>query len=213
MSMHVETLSIGLPSLLQSAPREVMSGIAKDATVERLAVTSSGFAGDGQVERHVHGGEDKAVYAYPGEHYTHWQQVLGRTLRTAQFGENLTTRGLLESDIVLGARYRVGSAELVATQPRLPCYKLGIYMGDDKFPNRFLASGRLGTYFAVSRPGEIAAGDRIECLASPAEGMTVTALWQLLFVDQGPSERVEWALANLADIDDGWQRRLRKLLK
>lgn len=211
--MKVETLSIGLPRVLQREPREVISGIDKSPVTKRVAVDADGLRGDGQADRSVHGDQDKAVYGYAAEHYAYWQAQLGRDLRTAQFGENLTVSGLLESDVVLGSRYRVGSAELIATQPRLPCSKLGIFMGDSNFPNRFLQSGLLGIYFRVVRAGDIGAGDRFELLDKPIEAMTVATLWQLVFVDKHPPERASWALEHLHYLDDGWRRRLRAIQK
>jgi len=124
-------------------------------------VTKLGFDGDEQADLTVHGGEAKALYAYPSEHYPYWQHELERDLSWGMFGENLTTHGLFEFSVYIGDIYSVGSAELVVTQPRFPCYKLGIKFGTTAVVQRFVKSERSGFYFAVASDGEIGAGDRI----------------------------------------------------
>lgn len=211
--MKIQTLSVGMPSVLQTSPRKVISGIDKASVSQRLTVSSEGIAGDGQADTNAHGGVDKAVYAYAAEHYDYWREILGHDLRAAQFGENLTVSGLLEDTIRLGSTYRVGSAELQVAQPRLPCSKLGIFIGDPEFPNRLLMSGRLGIYFRVTTPGELGPGDGFDLVKEANHEMTVAALWRLIFVDKGPASELEWAQANLPHIDEGWQRRIRQLLR
>lgn len=212
IAMHVQTLSVGLPRVLRSTPREVISGIDKTPVQQRVSVTAAGIAGDGQADLSVHGDENKAVYAYAAEHYDYWQEQLGRELRSAQFGENLTVSGLLEDNVRLGSIYRVGSAKLQVAQPRLPCSKLGIFIGDARFPNRFLMSGRLGVYFRVAAAGDFGPGDKFNLVSQADHEMTITKLWRLVFVEKGPASSLEWALGNLPHIDEGWRRRLRQLL-
>ena len=134
--------------------------------------------GDRQADLRVHGGRDKAVYAYPSEFYELWSRERPELeLGPGTFGENLTTEGLLDGDVSVGDRFRVGTAELVVTQPRLPCFKLGIKMGRDEFVTEFLERGLLGFYLAVAREGEVAAGDRSSsCCATRADsGVTEVA--------------------------------------
>jgi MOSC domain-containing protein YiiM len=136
--------------------------------------------GDRQADLTVHGGAQKAVYCYPIAHYDYWKKELpGRELPTAIFGENFTTEGLLESEVHLGDRFSVGSAELVVTQPRLPCYKLGIRFQSDDMVKRFLASGRGGFYFAVTREGEVGAGDEIKRVARDPNAVPVSEITRL----------------------------------
>jgi MOSC domain-containing protein YiiM len=161
--MHVVSLNVGGPREVEWRGRLVRTSIWKEPVQGPVRVTSLNLDGDAQSDLSVHGGPDKAVYAYPAEHYGYWQRELDvDALPWAAFGENLTTSGILEPDIAIGDRVRVGSAELMVTQPRLPCFKLGIRFGRDDMVKRFLQSGRSGFYFAVVREGEITAGDRLE---------------------------------------------------
>ena len=152
------------------AGRTVRTSIFKTPVDRRLRVTTLNLEGDQQSDLSVHGGVDKAVYAYPSEHYAYWRQELPQMdLPWGVFGENLTTEGLLEEDVRIGDRLRVGSAEFVVTQPRMPCYKLGIRFGRPDIVKRFLQSGRTGFYLAVTREGEVGAGDAIEPIAQADE--------------------------------------------
>ena len=129
--------------------------------------------GDGQGDLSVHGGAAKAVYAYPLEHYAFWQEQLGEELALGAFGENLTVDGLpLEEEVAIGDRFRIGTAELALTQPRLPCYKLGLRFGREDMVKRFLASRRTGYYLAVVTEGEVGADDRVETVARHPERST-----------------------------------------
>jgi MOSC domain-containing protein YiiM len=157
--------------------------------VRRLSLT-----GDWQADLRSHGGLNKAVYAYPLEHYAFWSRELGRDdLRPGQFGDNLTVEGLTEDSARLGDVYRVGGALLQVTQPRYPCFKLGIKMGDPHFPRRFLESGRTGFYLRVREEGEVSAGDAVD-LVEQSDGLTVRELWHLVVVDKGNVEGAREAL-------------------
>src|SRR5204863_5597167 len=130
--------------------------------VGRLRVASLNIDGDEQSDLSVHGGRAKAVYLYPSEHYEYWRRELpAMELPWGIFGENLTTEGLLETDVSIGDRIQVGTAEFLVTQPRQPCFKLGMLFGRGDMIKRFIASGRPGFYLAVVREGDIAAGDSI----------------------------------------------------
>jgi len=136
-----------------------------------------GLEGDGQADLTVHGGVGKAVYAYPSEHYDYWQHELKRDLTWGMCGENLTTVGLLEDSVRIGDQFRIGSAELMVTQPRFPCYKLGIKFGSMEMVQRFQKSRKSGFYMAVLQEGEIAAGDPIT-LTSTGNGCTISEAFQ-----------------------------------
>lgn len=159
--MKMVSLNVGRPREVLWHGRTVTTGIFKEPVAGRVALRKLNLDGDGQADLTVHGGEHKAVYCYPVEHYSYWQKELGRELPMGMFGENFTTEGLLEQQVNLGDRFRVGSAEVVVTQPRLPCYKLGIRFGADDMVKRFLASGRTGFYLRVDREGETGTGDEI----------------------------------------------------
>src|SRR6202049_5090541 len=158
--MQLISVNIGLPREVTWHGRTVTTGIFKQPVEGRVALRRLNLDGDRQADLTVHGGAYKAVYCYPIEHYDYWKRELpGRELPTAIFGENFTTYGLLEDSVHLGDQFSVGAAEVVVTQPRLPCYKLGVRFQSNDMIKRFLASGRTGFYFAVTREGEIGAGD------------------------------------------------------
>ena len=159
-----------------------MSGIFKRPTERRVRVLQLHLDGDGQADLSAHGGENKAVYGYPHEHYASWSSELDRTDFTlGQFGENLTTEGLLETEVGIGDVFRIGSATLQVSQPRSPCFKLGIRMADPTFVRTFLKSGRTGFYFRVVKEGALQAGDAIERVERGETGITVHELWDLSF--------------------------------
>jgi MOSC domain-containing protein YiiM len=138
-----------------------------------VAVRGVNLEGDDQADRRVHGGPDKAVYAYAVEDYAYWRDAAGLATEPGLFGENLTVVGVDLGAAVVGERWRVGSVVLEVAQPRLPCYKLGIRVGDARFPKRFLAAGRLGAYLRVIEPGELRCGDAIELVSRPDHGVTL----------------------------------------
>ncbi len=145
----------------------------------RVRVAATNVAGDEQSDLSVHGGIDKAVYAYPSEHYAFWRKELpGMEFPWAAFGENLTTEGLLEDKVHIGDRFRAGSAEFVVTQPRMPCFKLAIRFNRPDMVKRFQRSGRSGFYLAVLREGDIAAGDVIELVAGNDQQSSVADVFR-----------------------------------
>lgn len=156
----VVSVNVGLPRPLAAGERVVQSGIVKTPVPGRVHAGKLGLAGDGQADLRVHGGEGKAVYAYPSEHYAGWRGDLGRDdLDWGAFGENLTLRGIAEADVHEGDVLRVGSAQLVVTTPRQPCFKLAARMGTSTVIRRMWETGRCGFYLAVAQPGEMGAGD------------------------------------------------------
>jgi MOSC domain-containing protein YiiM len=170
----VVAISVGTPREVEWQGRIVRTSIFKTPISGRVHVALENIAGDRQADLSVHGGADKAVYAYPAEHYASWRRELpDAELSWGAFGENLTTEGLLEDDVWIGDRYRVGTAELVVTQPRMPCYKLGIRFGRPDMVKRFHESRRNGFYFRVAREGDVAPGDPIERLARVDVRLTV----------------------------------------
>jgi MOSC domain-containing protein YiiM len=156
------SLQVGLPRIVPSHGEPVVTGIFKSPVPGRVLMRTLNLDGDRQADLTVHGGQDKAVYAYPSEHYPFWKtQLPGVELPWGSFGENLTTSGLDEQAVYIGDRFAIGSAEVVVTQPRLPCFKLNLKFGRDDMVKRFLASHFTGFYFRVLREGEVGAGDEI----------------------------------------------------
>jgi len=155
-------VQVGIPREVLRDGKEVLTGIFKSPVNNRIQMRALNLEGDRQADLSVHGGQNKAVYAYPSEHYSYWKKELpGVQLPWGSFGENLTTSGLLESAVCVGDRFTIGNAEVVVTQPRLPCFKLNLKFDRDDMVKRFLASRRTGFYLRVLREGEVGAGDEI----------------------------------------------------
>lgn len=170
----IRSVNVALPTPLQTAKGEVLSGIRKLPAAGRVTVRRLGLAGDGQGNPEVHGGPDKAVYVYSLDHYAPWSRELGRSdLAPGIFGENLTVEGMVETAVKIGDIYRFGTAVLQVTKPRAPCYKLVARMGLPDFQRTFLASGRVGFYCRVLEEGDVAAGDPVERVSTPPDALTV----------------------------------------
>lgn len=163
--MKVLSVNVGLPRLVEYNGEPVATGIYKKPVAGLVEVGEFNLAGDRQADLRVHGGFDKAVYVYPSEHYEFWRTKLPETeIPFGMFGENLTTLGLVETTVKIGDRFRIGTAEFVVTQPRVPCFKLGIRFNRLDIIKRFAKSGRGGFYLAVEKTGELKAADEIEFL-------------------------------------------------
>jgi MOSC domain-containing protein YiiM len=163
---RVVSVNAGLIRDLLWNDRSVSTGIFKEPVTGRVRVHTLGLEGDRQADLIAHGGPEKALYAYPSEHYEFWKKELGRTLAWGMFGENLTTQGLLEDTVRLEDEYRVGSATVVVTRPRFPCYKLGIKFETMEMVKWFEAGGRSGFYLSVKQEGDVGVGDKIELISS-----------------------------------------------
>jgi len=204
--MRVISVNVGLPRVVRWKGREVTTGIFKKPVDGRLPVRRLNLQGDRQADLTVHGGAAKAVYAYAFEHYAVWQEELGEELRFGAFGENLTVEGMpLEDDAAVGDRFRIGSAELVVTQPRLPCYKLGLRFGRDDMVKRFLEGGRTGYYLAVAVEGDVAAGDGVERLARHPARIPVAEITRVYASSRHDLEAIERLVA-LDALPDDWRR-------
>ncbi len=189
--MKIVSLNVGLPREVIWRGRTVTTGIYKQPVEGRITLRKLDLDGDRQADLTVHGGEFKAVYAYALEHYDYWKRKLpGVDLPMGVFGENFTTEGLDEKSVHLGDRFSVGTAEVIVTQPRLPCYKLGIRFQSDVMVSRFLASGRMGFYFAVVREGEVAAGDEMRLIASDSNAVPVTEIARLYVAERYSADDV-----------------------
>lgn len=172
--MKVLSVNVGLPRRIKFQRQNISTGIFKSPVGRRVKLGRMNFEGDKQVDLKVHGGEYKAVYSYPSEHYSYWRTKLERSnLPFGMFAENLTTEGMFEDEVNIGDEFKVGSARLVATQPRMPCYKLGSRFGNMNRVKEFMASGRPGIYFKVHDEGEIGPGDGIELIRKDENRVTV----------------------------------------
>jgi MOSC domain-containing protein YiiM len=206
--MKVLCVSCGLPREVDWHGHRVTTSIYKEPVQGRIGLRKLNLDGDRQSDLTVHGGEYKAVYCYPISHYDYWQVELpGRSLPMGSFGENFTVEGLDES-VHVGDTFEIGSAEVVVTQPRLPCYKLGIRFGMDDMVKRFLASGRTGFYLAVTREGDVGAGDEITLLGREQDSIPVAAITRLYIAKSYDAEDlllVDRAL-RLKALPDSWKQ-------
>ena len=210
--MKLVSVNVGPPRDVPWLGKVVRTSIWKNPVEGRVRVAKLNLEGDQQSDPSVHGGVDKAVYAYPSEHYAYWRsQLRDAELPWGAFGENFTTEGLLEDRLQIGDRLEAGSAAFLVTQPRMPCYKLGIRFGSADMVKRFLQSKRSGFYLAVLREGEVGAGDSIEHTVSQKSGLTVSDVVDLYTSDAENQELLRRA-AELPALPAGWRDYFRKRL-
>jgi MOSC domain-containing protein YiiM len=198
----VAAVNVGGVRTLEWRGTTVTTGIWKTPVAGPVDVRGVNVVGDDQADRAVHGGPDKAVYAYAAEDEAWWAAELGREVGPGTFGENLTTRGVDVTNAVIGERWVVGDLELEVTQPRIPCFKLGIRMADPRFPARFAAAARPGAYLRIVRPGRISAGDPIRVLDRPAHGVTVGLVERAYHADDTLIAR----LVDVPGMPESWTR-------
>jgi MOSC domain-containing protein YiiM len=214
--MKLVSVNTGLPRDVTWHGRTVTTGIYKQPVHGRVVLRTLNLEGDGQADLTVHGGEYKAVYCYPIEHYAYWKREMpGRDLPLAMFGENFTTDGMLEDSVHLGDQFSVGSARVVVTQPRLPCYKLGVRFQSDDIVKRFLASGRTGCYLAVTGEGEVGAGDEITLIARDPHAVPVSEITRLYIAKRYSDDDVTSVRRALrvAALPDSWKEYFRERLQ
>lgn len=202
--MQVISVNVGLPREVVWDGGTVATGIFKRPVPGPIRVGRLNLAGDKQADLSVHGGPNKAVYAYPVEHYSYWRTELGEELPWGAFGENLTTQGLNENTVRIGDRFRVGTAELTVTQPRVPCYKLGIRFGRPEMVKLFLHSRRTGFYFAVAQKGEIDCGETIKLLARDENSLTIAEIFGLYAFEANDREKLRRAV-DLGALPESWR--------
>jgi len=203
--MKIISVNVGLPRLVLRNGEPVSTGIFKDPVEGRVRVRTLNLDGDRQSDLSVHGGPQKAVYLYPSEHYEFWKQELpDMNLPWGMFGENLTTTGLFETEVHIGDRFRVGTAELMVTQPRMPCYKLGIRFDRADIIKRFLVSERSGFYFSVLKEGDVGAGDEVELLERNASGVRVVDITRLYSSEKENIALLRRAIATEA-LPESWR--------
>ncbi|MBV9230551.1 MAG: MOSC domain-containing protein [Chloroflexi bacterium] len=209
--MKVISVNVGKPQEIAWEGKTVTTAIFKQPITGPIALHWHNLDGDGQADLKVHGGKDKAIYAFPSEHYRFWRSEFPEMdLPWSMFGENLTTEGLLEDEIMIGDQFRIGTAKVIVRQPRLPCYKLGIKFGREDIVKRFLESGNTGIYFAVLEEGEVAAGAPIIPLERAENSMKLTEITRL-FRDKSNVQALQRA-AELPYLADALRKHFRKKL-
>jgi MOSC domain-containing protein YiiM len=215
--MRLVSVNIGHPREVIYKGKTVTTGIFKEPVEGRIRLRTLNLDGDRQADLSVHGGLSKAAYAYPIEHYEYWREQLpGVDLPWGMFGENFTTEGLREDSVNIGDRFRIGSAEVMVTEPRLPCYKLAAKFGRDDIIKRFLHSGRTGFYFAVMQEGEVGTGDGIELVSRDEHSVTVADITRVYVHDKDDVSTLRRAV-QVEALPESWRgyfgKRIEKLLK
>ncbi len=211
--MKLISLNVGLPRIVESNGEPVTTGIFKEPVEGPVMLRTLNLDGDRQADLTVHGGVSKAVYAYPAEHYEFWKRELPEMeLSYGMFGENFTTEGLLEDALNVGDRWRVGEAELMLTEPRMPCYKLGIKFGRTDIIRKFLQSRRTGFYFAVVKEGEVKAGDLMELQTRDANNITIADITRLYAFEKNDLETLRRAV-KLEALSESWREHFQKQIQ
>jgi MOSC domain-containing protein YiiM len=206
------TISVGQPKVIGERGREqVRSAIDKRPIEGRVEVGPMGISGDGQEDLVNHGGTDKAVYAYDRGDYLFWEEHLGRPLPPGAFGENLTVEGLPSDIVRVGDRYRIGTTLFEVTQPRVPCYKLGIKMDDTHFVAAFAKALRVGFYLRVVEPGHIAAGDTIAIAHRADTTLSIADMMQIYLTGHQDVEKLS-AIIALPGLSEAWREELSERL-
>lgn len=205
--MRVLSVNVGLPRKVVFNGQNVTTGIFKDAIKGPVMVRKLNLDGDRQADLTVHGGLDKAVYSYPKEHYFYWRtQFPKMDFVWGMFGENFTTEGIMEDDINIGDHFQIGSSKLVATQPRMPCYKLGVRFGTMEIIRTFLTSGRSGIYFKVLEEGRVHSGDEIKMIKRDKNNVTVKDIVNL-YNGNDINHNIETMkrAIKIKDLPEGWR--------
>ena len=206
--MKIISVNVGLPREVVWKGITVRTAIFKNPVAGTLAIRPLNLAGDQQADLTVHGGPDKAVYAYPAEHYEYWRKQLPDvSFSWGVFGENLTTEGLSEDTLCIGDLVRAGSAILQVTQPRMPCYKLELRFNRDDMIKRFLVSGRSGFYFSVIEPGDVGVGSQVEVLDRDTNNVTISDILRL-YLGQTPDPELLRRMTNVTSLPENWKTQL-----
>jgi MOSC domain-containing protein YiiM len=203
--MKLLAVSVSLRKEVSYMGKTVATGIFKEPVDGRVMLRTLNLDGDQQVDLKGHGGPYKAACVYTWENYDHWSQELSRNdFKIPQFGENFTVQGMAEDDVHVGDVFRVGDATVEVTQPRVPCYRLGIKMNDPKFPKLFLQSCRVGFYFRVLEEGEVGAGDSFELVTKDPEEMTVKQICHLYYFEPDNLQECKRAI-RIQALSPGWR--------
>jgi MOSC domain-containing protein YiiM len=211
--MRVVSVNVGLPVEVLWEGKRVKTGIFKEPREGTIVLYRLNLDGDRQADLSVHGGEEKAVYVYPLEHYSFWSAEYPELdMPWGMFGENLTTEGIVEKSVNIGDQFRIGSAEVAVTQPRLPCFKLGIRFGRKNILKRFLASSRSGWYFKVLQEGEISAGCEMERTHRQENSMSIAEILNLYVSGDKSPQRLQHAL-QIEPLSEAWKKHFRGVIE
>ncbi len=203
--MQVISVNVGRPQRFEWKNTVITTAIFKDPIEGSVAVRALNLAGDEQADLSVHGGEAKAVYFYPHEHYSYWNSKLGRPLSMGSFGENLTTEGLSEEALHIGDELEIGTALFRVRQPRTPCWKLGVRFDRDDMTRLFYESRYFGAYFSVVREGELRAGDAVRIVSRDPRNVSVADVIRLFTGDNDDPDLLE-STVSLPALPEGWRR-------
>jgi MOSC domain-containing protein YiiM len=198
----VLSVNVGTAREFEFAGRPAKSAIWKSPVVGRVAARGVNLAGDDQADRVAHGGPDKAVYAYAVEDVRWWEREIGRSLAYGEFGQNLTTEGIEVNDALVGERWEIGTTVVEVSEPRIPCWRLGVRMNDNLFPRRFTAALRPGPYLRIVVEGDVGAGDSIRVVERPDHGLTVRDVFRIYTRDRDEVER----LLAVSRMSESWRR-------
>lgn len=210
--MKIISVNVGMPRLLAWGGSTFKTGIFKNPIEGRVMLRTTNLDGDRQADLSVHGGPNKAAYGYPSEHYGAWKSELSEpVLPWGAFGENFTTEGLIETDVSIGDRYRVGDAVVKVTTPRLPCFKLAAKFKSDEIIEHFLKSGRCGFYFSVIEEGEVGAGDAFALLGREESTLTIAEVNRLYSAKSPDRETLQRSL-HVKTLPESWRERFRARL-
>jgi MOSC domain-containing protein YiiM len=211
--MKIISVNVGRPRLVMRDGEPVSTGIFKEPVTGRVMMRTLNLDGDRQADLTVHGGPEKAVYGYPSEHYEFWRRELpDMDLPWGMFGENFTTEDIFETETHIGDKFRIGTAEVMVTQPRMPCYKLGIRFGRTDIIKRFLVSERSGFYFSVLKEGEVGAGDELELIERNDSGVRVVDVTRLYGSEKRNVDLLRRAIATKA-LPGSWREYFEKRIE
>ena len=204
--MKLVSVNVGLPRIVKFGKETVTTGIFKNPIDTRIYLKKLNLEGDKQADLTVHGGLDKAVYSYPYEYYDFWRKEFPDiSLTWGMFGENLTTEGLFESQVNVGDMFQIGSSHLVATQPRMPCYKLGVKFGRMDIIRKFLESEKTGIYFKVIKEGEIGVNDALKLIKKDNNNVTIKNIVELITRDDKENTILMEKAVKVQDLPQGWK--------
>ncbi len=213
VTMKIISLNVSLPKIVEFRGNKVSTGIYNEPVEGRVKVRTLNLDGDKQADLTVHGGPDKAVYAYPSEHYPYWRDHYpDLKMDWGMFGENFTTEGLLEDQANIGDEYQIGSAKFAVTQPRMPCFKLGIKFGKGDIIKKFFASAKCGIYFKVLEEGEVGAGDEIKLVRKDENNVTIQDVMKTYGDEHKHKELLERAL-KIDALPVGWKEHYQQILQ
>lgn len=205
MIPKILSVNVSIPKEVEFEGQKVTTGIFKEPVEGRIKLRSLNLDGDKQADLTVHGGPDKAVYTYPIEHYQFWRKVYPNTeMPNGMFGENFTIEGLMESEVNVGDCFEIGSSKVIATQPRMPCYKLGVKFGRMDILRKFLSSGRSGIYFKVLEEGEVGAGDPIIKLERDSNRVAISDIVRMYAMDREDIDMMRCAV-KVEALPEGWR--------